>query len=107
MVPSLSITKTLTRDLKTLPHQCKKLELDAVLLEMWGFFPFPCSIENLKIERESSLGMENLLQFTPRLTMGTIAFQTRAETSPGRKNCRSKVKKLKLKFRRLVFLITF
>jgi len=51
--------------------------------------------------------MENLLQFTPRLTMGTIAFQTRAETSPGRTNGRRKVKRLKLKFRTLVFFITF
>lgn len=51
--------------------------------------------------------MENLLQFTPRRTRGMMAFQTKAETSPGRKNSRKKVKRLKLKFKGLVFFITF
>lgn len=67
------------------------------------FFPFPGSIENLNTGRKALRGWKISL----RLETGTTAFQTRAETSCGSKTHRSKVKRLKLKFTILVFLITF
>lgn len=72
-----------------------------------GGFPFPCSIENFKIERKALWGCKISSSSPHGCQWGWKLSRPGLRPPLGGKNCRSKVKRLKLKYRGLAFITMF